>query len=90
MRSRGLGPEIIVRTPEGKLPWGVEWRSARLAGQRVINLVNYRKADTPVNLPEGHWTDLAACAPLANPVTLQADTPVLALEEKTETVSSAK
>jgi len=72
-----------VRTPEGKLPWGVEWRTALLDGQRIINMVNYRKADAQVNLPAGKWTDLAACAPLVNPVTLQADVPVLAVEDRT-------
>jgi hypothetical protein len=80
LKTRGLGPEEIVQTPEGRLPWGVEWRTATLDGKRIINLVNYRKADEQVNLPEGTWTDLAACAPLANPVTLKADAPVLAVE----------
>ena len=55
-------------------------RTAKRDGRRIINLVNYRKADAQVNLPDGKWTDLVACAPLANPVTLKADTPVLAVE----------
>ncbi len=80
LQSRGLGPKEIVKTPEGRLPWGVEWRTAKRDGRRIINLVNYRKADAQVNLPDGKWTDLVACAPLANPVTLKADTPVLAVE----------
>ncbi len=80
LQTRGLGPEVVVKTPEGRLPWGLEWRTATLDGRRVINLVNYRKADVQVNLPEGKWTDLAACTPLANPVTLKADVPVLAVE----------
>ncbi len=80
LQARGLGPEAVVKTPEGKLPWGVEWRTTSVDGRRVINLVSYRKADAQVNLPEGNWTDLAACAPLVNPLTLKADLPVLAVE----------
>jgi hypothetical protein len=80
LNQNGLGTDVIVRTPQAKLPYGVEWRSATLDGKRIINLINYKRATQDVNLPDGIWTDIISGLPLRNPVTLQADTPVLAVE----------
>ena len=80
LQALGIGPAVVVRTPQGELPWGVEWRMASLDRLWVINLVNYRKADAQVILPlDGIWMDAISGSPLANPVTLKADVPVLAV-----------
>lgn len=81
LNTRELGPAEEIHTPDGRMPYGVEWRCATFGGRRLINLVNFRRAPCEVVLPEGGWTDLISGQPLDNPVTLQADTPVLAAAE---------
>lgn len=79
LSERGLGPVDTIQTEEGKLPYGVEWRSVTLEGRRLINLVNFLRTPQVVNLPDGQWIDLISGAPLSNPLTLQTNTPVLAM-----------
>ena len=44
--NRGnAGLEVTLRDtkpgPDGDMPWGVEWRTAKLGGKTLVNLVNY-------------------------------------------------
>jgi hypothetical protein len=78
LEKAGIHPEITLRTPDGALPYGVEWRSAAEGGRTVLNMINLTRQSVQVNLPQGPWTDLVTRTPLANPVKLDTNAPVLA------------
>ena len=81
LESQKLGPAEVIKTTEGTLPEGVEWRSAQVGERRIINVINLKRAAQDIVLPDGVWTDLISGTPLNNPVTLEGDMPILAVTE---------
>jgi hypothetical protein len=80
LRQADRAAAVAVTDGAGALPWGVEWRSATLAGRPVVNLVNLTREPKTVRLEPsaGPWRDLIACQPLAAEITLPPMRPVLA------------
>ena len=74
----GIKPGIDLVDKDGKLPYGVEWRSAVLDGHTLINLVNFSRKPISVKLPDCGWQDLITVQALPAEITLQPNTPVLA------------
>jgi len=58
LAKAGIQPRHELRTPEGALPYGVEWRSAAHEGRDLINAVNLTRDPVMVALPEGVWHEL--------------------------------
>jgi hypothetical protein len=78
IQRAGVKPGIDLVDKDGKLPYGVEWRSAVLDGHTLINLVNFSRKPISVKLPDCAWQDLITLQPLPTEITLQTNTPVLA------------
>jgi hypothetical protein len=78
LRRAGVDFGVTVVNAQGQLPYGVEWRSAMLDGQTVVNLVNLSRNPIRVKLPDGAWQDLITLQSIPNEITLQPNTPVLA------------
>lgn len=78
MKRAGVEAGIGVVDRYGKLPYGVEWRSAMLEGQPLVNMINFTRNPITVRLPSGEWQDLIARQPLPREITLHPNTPVLA------------
>lgn len=78
LAAAGVAPGVDLRTVDGAIPYGVEWRGAELDGTPLINLVNLTRDPVTVRLPEGTWTDLITGEPLDRTPTLATNTPVLA------------
>lgn len=73
-------PVVAVSAAAGGLSWGVEWRSANLDGQPLVNLVNLTREPQTVRLDggAGPWRDLIAGQALAAEIVLPPMRPVLA------------
>lgn len=88
LRRAGVECGVSVVDPQGKLPYGVEWRSAVLNGHTLVNLANFSRKPVSVRLPKGSWQDLIALQPLPTEITLLANTPVLAKSLNQDWVST--
>ena len=77
----GITPEIALRTPDGGVVFGVEWRSAVVDGRQLVNLVNLTREPKEAVLPKGAWTDLITRKKLAGTIILETNVPVLAAAE---------
>jgi len=78
LQRAGVASGVPLVTEKGDLPYGVEWRSATLEGQLLVNMVNLTRNSVTVRLPSGGWYDLIARQPIPLEITLQPNTPVLA------------
>jgi len=78
LAKAGIHPATALTTPDGQTPYGVEWRGVPHEGRPLVNIVNLSPGPIAVNLPAGAWTDLITQTPLANPITLEPNVPVLA------------
>lgn len=58
LAAAGIQPEIELRTPEGKIPYGVEWRVAMFDGKMLLNVVNLTRETRRVALPGDGWHEL--------------------------------
>ncbi|MCP4640258.1 MAG: hypothetical protein GY851_07500 [bacterium] len=81
LRKAGIGPETKLRGSLWRMPYGVEWRTAALNGRTLINMVNLTREPIKVALPKGTWQDLITLGALGGSVTLDPNTPVLAVSE---------
>lgn len=78
LAQAGIKPGVVLADKGGALPYGVEWRSAKLDGHTLVNLVNFSREPICVKLPNGVWQDLITLQSLPSELTLQTNTPVLA------------
>lgn len=78
LTASGLGPERVLRTEDGAVPYGVEWRSAISGERTIVNMINYRRTPAKIQLADGHWTDLTTNRRVGPVVTLEPETPLLA------------
>lgn len=74
-------PDVQVRDADGQPVWGVEWLAASAGGQRVVNLINFRREPVTVEL---HGNDrlltgrnLFSGAPATGPMVLPPLEPML-------------
>lgn len=58
LAKAGIAPEILLRTPEGKAAFGVEWRSVSCQDTVLLNAVNLTPNTIHVTLPDGEWREL--------------------------------
>jgi hypothetical protein len=70
-----------LSTADGKPVWGVEWLTAQVNGQRVLNCINYRQEPVEVavsvNGQDGRGQDLLASNRIEGSARLQPLEPVL-------------
>ena len=78
LQRAGVAFGLPLVTDKGHLPYGVEWRSALLEGQPLVNMINFTRNPITVRLPSGECQDLIARQPLPREITLHPNTPVLA------------
>jgi len=78
----GVGPEIILHSTGGEVPWGVEWRATTHEGRALVNMINYTRDAVKVRLPKGRWRDLIREERLGRHISLDPDKPVLAETSK--------
>ena len=81
LNAHDIGPELILHTEDGGIPYGVEWRTARMDGKTVVNMINYQQTPVKVLLPEGTWTNLMTRQPMEMAVMLEPETPLLVSRE---------
>lgn len=77
LAKAGIAPDIALKTPEGRVPFGVEWRSVPYENGVVMNLVNLTRQAITVSLPDGQWNNLLTIKPCENAIVLEPNTPVL-------------
>jgi beta-galactosidase GanA len=73
----GVGPEIILHSTGGEVPWGVEWRATTHEGRALVNMINYARDTVKVRLPKGRWRALIREKRLGRHISLDPDKPVL-------------
>ncbi len=81
LNANNIGPEQVLQTEEGGIPYGVEWRTVTMDGKTIINIINYRPVPMKVQLPEGAWKNLMTNQPIEMTVTLAPETPLLVSRE---------
>lgn len=58
LRERNLTPPVMLAGKDGKIPFGVEYRSAKdKNGKTLLYVLNLNKSPVEIRLP-GKWTDL--------------------------------
>ncbi len=81
LNANNIGPDLILHTEEGVIPYGVEWRTATMDGKMIINIINYRPVPMKVQLPEGVWKNLMTNQPVEMTVMLEPEIPLLVSRE---------
>jgi hypothetical protein len=77
LAKEGVAPQVVLRTPNKKIPYGVEWRCALLDGRIIVNIVNYARNPVTIELPNGKWRDHIARRDIEGTLQLVNNTPVL-------------
>lgn len=77
LAAADIRPRHDPRLSDGALPYGVEWRSAILDGQELVNIVNLTAGPETVSLPEGPWRELIHDEPLEKRLNLSPNQPRL-------------
>ena len=81
LRDAGTSSPVTLRDSNGRLAWGVEWRSTKRDGKTLVNMVNLTCDPVTVRIqPASHFSDAISERPLGGMVTLEPLKPVLAVE----------
>ncbi len=77
LAAAGIVPDMLLHTPEGKVSFGVEWRSAPYEDTVLINVVNLTCDSIHVVLPDGDWQELIEGASVKGIIELLPNNPKL-------------
>jgi hypothetical protein len=84
VQAAGCPLPLSVHGTDGRLPWGVEWRSCEAADGSLVNLINLTREPLTVRLgtSDTAWRDLISGRELPPDVALLPLRPVLALARR--------